>query len=152
MSARPNLTTEQDAAAKEAAYRNQERWPKDVTDAIDILSSAGIGTREGLTAYLDGKPESALNLPSFDLVKRPNQGMAYNLVVSSRAVLPPEKVKEPAYSLPNPDDPALRMPDLTKHGAVFVAQFAKKYPEQYARLQRQEDRRLATPGGGSLRS
>ena len=146
MSARPNFSTERAAAEQKAAYERQERMPADVADAVAILTAAGIGTVAGLNDYLSGKPGTEINLPSFDLVKRPHQAASFNLVVSNRTIIPREPTPDPVYSLPDPNNPGTTMRTLTAAGPLAVHQFKAKYPDDFERLQRVENNRMA---GGS---
>lgn len=129
-----------------AAFALQNQMPADVADAVKILVDAGIGTAAGLNDYLSGKPGTEINLPSFDLVKRPNQSAAYNLVVSNRAVIRREPTPDPVYSLPDPNNPGTTLRTLTAAGPMAVAQFQREHPDDFERLQRVENNRMAGAG------
>lgn len=144
----PPQFVDQEAKAREdrAAFAHQNRFPNDPEDAIALLSESGYGSRESLSAALDGSAATAINLPSAENLRRPNERHALGVLVAHRsAVSRQEPVKPPTYNLPDPNDPGLKMTDLVKHGPTFVAQFREKHPDAFSRLDAAERRRLAGP-------
>ncbi len=140
---------DQEAKAREekAAFDRQERMPADVADAIAILSERGHGSPEMISRAIDGRPETECYLPVADRLRRPNEVLAFNMVVDARrANTKPVVVPDPVYVLPAPSDPALTMRHLTDAGPMAVAQFQREHPADFERLRRVENNRMA---GGS---
>lgn len=148
MSSRPQFVdTEAQARERKAAYDHERRYPTDPADAVELLVAAGYGTREGLSAALDGKPETAINLPAAENLRAPNLKTALGVITSHRSAVSrqaPVPVPEPVFSMPDPDGD-ISMSDLTRRGPLFVRQFQTKFPEAYARLEAADRRRMAGP-------
>ena len=136
---------DQEAKAREekAAFDHQERFPQTPEDAVALLSERGYGSPEALAAAADGT-KSALSLPDPANIRKANERHALGVLVAHRsAVSRQEPAKDPVYSLPNPSDPNLTMRHLTDAGPLAVAQFQREHPDDFERLRRVEDNRMA---------
>lgn len=140
---------DQEAKAREdkARFAHRNRIPRDVPDALALLSERGHGDPKTMALALDGDPKTELYLPSVDSLRSPSEVAAFNVLVGERrANTKPVITPDPKYSLPSPTDPNLTMRHLTDAGPLAVAQFQREHPDDFERLQRVQNNQMA---GGS---
>lgn len=148
MSASPQFI-DQEAKAREdkARYDHYNRIPGTVEDALAVLSERGFGDPRTMALALDGDPKTEHFLPTTDSLRSPSEVAAYNLLIGERrANTKPVVTPDPKYNLPSPTDPSLTLRTLTAAGPMAVAQFQREHPDDFKRLERVENNRMARSG------